>query len=332
MADDIAQIARSFQFNRVTNYMDVISCCLTIYDWMLTLGREVELVWLSPWSPVKILFLVTRYTPFIELGFVVWPLATNDISPRACYVDYQWTAWTNITGILFAEVILMLRTWAVYDRRRSVGFFLAFWTIATWVPNLASVGIFLQSLKFGPLPALEDAPGVGCHVVAGSSILFISWVMIIVSEAAALLLMLFVAIREYRLGRDSDLFKTVFRDGTIFYLYLFAFSTANVIVVLTTPAGLINLLSIAERMVHSILTSRIILRLRELGARGGSLGWDTFSTGVGGSSARELEFARAAATARTAGTLATVTVDGESEAGDVSGTSGTSVDEMKEGA
>ncbi|GJE95974.1 hypothetical protein PsYK624_121670 [Phanerochaete sordida] len=257
---------------------------------MLTLGREVDLIWRSPWSPVKVFFLVTRYTPFFELAFLLWPLVTTGITPRECHLDYQLIGWTNITGIFFAEIILMLRTWAVFARRRSVGIFLIVWTIATWVPNLVTVGMFLQSLRYGPLPAFEDVRGVGCHVIAGSSILWVSWLMIMVSEAPVLAMMAYVTVKNYRMSKSSDLFNTVFRDGTIFYLYLFAFSTANVVVVLTTPPGLVNLLTITERMVHSILTSRIILSLRALGAQG-HLGWSTFSADARSTSG-ELEYAR----------------------------------------
>ncbi|EKM51109.1 uncharacterized protein PHACADRAFT_213010 [Phanerochaete carnosa HHB-10118-sp] len=279
----------SLLYNRATNYFDVVSCTLMIYDFMLTFSREIDLVWRSRWSAIKVLFLVTRYTTFVELAVVIWPLITTDISPNGCYINYQWTGWTNITGILLAEVILMLRTWAVYERRRSVGIGLGVWTVATWVPNLATVGIFLQSLQFGPIPGVQNSPGIGCHVTAGSSILFISWLLIMVSEAPIMFLMAFMAFRNYRHTRDSAVFRTVFRDGTIFYLYLFILSIANVIVIFTTPAGLINLFAIPERMFHSILTTRIILDLRELGSRK-HLGWSTFSAGMP-ASAVEIEFA-----------------------------------------
>ena len=101
-----------------------------------------------------------------------------------------------------------------------------------------------------PLPGVQTSQGVGCHVVAGSSILSFSWILIIVSEArewtflsfldrdslfyAAILgLMAFMAFNNCtslhfscqgnypmndprhadRYSRDTAVFKTVFRDG-----------------------------------------------------------------------------------------------------------------------
>ncbi|EKM51112.1 uncharacterized protein PHACADRAFT_213014 [Phanerochaete carnosa HHB-10118-sp] len=272
---DASQLG-TLRHNRLSNYFDVISCTLIIYDFMLTFNGELTLIWPSSWSTIKILFLLTRYatlrssTSRLSSGFV-----------------YESTGWLLLT------VILMLRTWAVYERRRAVAIGLVIWTIVTWVPNMTSLGIFLKSLRYGPLP-VQHVPGSGCHVVSGSPIVFICWVLLMVFEAAILGLMAYKAVKNYRADKDSAIFKTVFRDGTVFYLYLFILSTANVIVILTASADLINLLSLPERMLHSILTARIILSLREFGSRS-QLGWSTFSAGVRGPAGGvggELEFAR----------------------------------------
>ena len=38
-----------------------------VYDYLSTLPREVSLIWPAQWSVMKVLFLVTRYLPFIDL-------------------------------------------------------------------------------------------------------------------------------------------------------------------------------------------------------------------------------------------------------------------------
>ncbi|KAL5521993.1 hypothetical protein ACEPAF_1849 [Sanghuangporus sanghuang] len=229
------------------------------------------------------------------------------MSPKDCDFVYKSTGWLLLTGILIAEIILMLRTWAVFEQRRAIAIGLVIWTILTWVPNMASLGIFLDSLRYGPLPIA--VPGSGCHVISGSPIVFVCWALLMIFEAAILTLMIIKAVKNCRTGNDvfdteadkrflhastdrthrnSFVFKAVFRDGSIFYLYLFVLSTANVIVILTSSADLINLLSVIERVIHSVLTARIILNLRKLGTRR-QLGLSTFSFGVGPGA--EMEFA-----------------------------------------
>lgn len=45
---------------------------LKIYDYLLTFEREVSLIWCSPRSIVKTLFLLTRYTPFVGLSTMLY--------------------------------------------------------------------------------------------------------------------------------------------------------------------------------------------------------------------------------------------------------------------
>jgi len=42
-----------------------------VYDWLLTLPREVKYIWRARWNWSKALYLLTRYTPFANhlLGF-----------------------------------------------------------------------------------------------------------------------------------------------------------------------------------------------------------------------------------------------------------------------
>jgi hypothetical protein len=47
----------------------VIAICLAvfIYDYFLTFTREVELVWLSQWNIIKVMFLTQRYLPIVDV-------------------------------------------------------------------------------------------------------------------------------------------------------------------------------------------------------------------------------------------------------------------------
>jgi hypothetical protein len=44
-----------------------ILIALVVYDYMLTLSREIDYVWFSPWNFIKVTFLVQRYLPFVDL-------------------------------------------------------------------------------------------------------------------------------------------------------------------------------------------------------------------------------------------------------------------------
>jgi len=42
-----------------------------VYDWLILLDREVELIWRSEWSIPKILFIVARYGAFIDVPILI---------------------------------------------------------------------------------------------------------------------------------------------------------------------------------------------------------------------------------------------------------------------
>ena len=51
-----------------------------VYDWLTLLDREVEHIWRSKWSIPKILFIVSRYGPFIDI--LVFTTSESDLVHR----------------------------------------------------------------------------------------------------------------------------------------------------------------------------------------------------------------------------------------------------------
>ncbi|KZT25094.1 hypothetical protein NEOLEDRAFT_1178836 [Neolentinus lepideus HHB14362 ss-1] len=50
-------------YNRLANYMNVAVLACLVYDILLTLPREVSLVWFSRWTIPKLLYFCNRYVP-----------------------------------------------------------------------------------------------------------------------------------------------------------------------------------------------------------------------------------------------------------------------------
>ncbi|OAX35733.1 hypothetical protein K503DRAFT_773171, partial [Rhizopogon vinicolor AM-OR11-026] len=46
---------------RILSYSIAASIALVVYDWVLTLGQEVEFVWMQRWSFMTVLYLSVRY-------------------------------------------------------------------------------------------------------------------------------------------------------------------------------------------------------------------------------------------------------------------------------
>jgi len=69
---------------------------------------------------------------------------------------------------------------------------------------------------------------------------------------------------SFRINRGRGLFSVLVRDGVLFYVYLLAFSIVNIAVVLAAPRYLANILTTMQRAIHSSLSARVVLNLREV--------------------------------------------------------------------
>ncbi|KAF8994891.1 hypothetical protein BDQ17DRAFT_1251259, partial [Cyathus striatus] len=147
-----------------------------LFDYFLTLGSEIDLIWPSPWNTVKVLFFLARYTPFIDLFNMAYHHFTYGLSERNCAASYHATGWLFLLGVSVTEAIQTFRTWAVWKNDRRIQTILPITYAGTLISATVLVAKFLGTLQ-SPLllsPALE-----GCTVINGSSILSIVWMLLL---------------------------------------------------------------------------------------------------------------------------------------------------------
>jgi len=134
---------------------------------------------------------------------------------------------------------------------------------AIYIPVIVILVIFLNSLQYGapPLPTV-----VGCHPTQGSDILFADFVLLMIHETTVMILTLWVGVRRLRHSR-SRLVTTLYKDGIFYFISLFLISAGNIVVLVAGPPEYVDLLNTFQRVLHSILSTRILLHVRQA-ARG----------------------------------------------------------------
>ncbi|KAG7089084.1 hypothetical protein E1B28_010793 [Marasmius oreades] len=243
----------------------VLNATLLVYDVILNLPLEIEHVWTRQWSFLTTLYVIQRYLPFFDtVGVTLHHNFGLSLSPRICTLDWDITAWSFVGGVMLSEILLTIRVWAVWERKIPVGMGLLVFFLACWVPCCILLARFLSTVGFETLPLPNFR---GCFISRGSHVLYLCWVLWMVYDTGTLIMMLIPGISAYRRGGRSELFTAVYRDGVIYYAFIFLVSLINVVVVLTLPADLVHLLSSFERVLHSLLTSRAILHIRQVGTR-----------------------------------------------------------------
>ncbi|EMD37433.1 hypothetical protein CERSUDRAFT_65109 [Gelatoporia subvermispora B] len=142
MADlgpDIASdpIVSILQSDWISTCCTVATSVLVFYDHIMTLPREIDLIWGRKWSSVTILFHFNRWAIFVwavqQLPFTVLPL----LEAQSCVGFYIFN---------FAFTLLLFAIWAAFSSFRTFGISGRNWWLATAVCALNMVPVGTNGL------------------------------------------------------------------------------------------------------------------------------------------------------------------------------------------
>ncbi|KAJ7473952.1 hypothetical protein FB451DRAFT_282646 [Mycena latifolia] len=243
---------------QAVKYADVVSTVILVFDYCLTFNLKVSLVWPSKWSFTKILYILSRYPAFFDVPLVLYYL-TPTVSLKHCAQLNTAIAAGNVFGIGTAEAIFVWRTYALSGQQRRV--LIIFGTIYSMcvLATVTMMGIFLRNMTYSPPPL--DIPG--CNLTGGPFILVdLSFILVLINETALMSYTLSIGLKTYR-HTSSPLITTLYRDGIMYYIFLFCGSAANVAILIAAPKELRELLNTFLRVLHSVLSTRTLLHVRE---------------------------------------------------------------------
>lgn len=254
-----------FEWLRIATCTDAAAATLLVYDYILTVPREIDYIWSSKWSVIKIMFLITRYLPFSDVSIVLLYQLKPFITPQSCEWLFKISGWLIVVGIAIAETILAIRTWALWERHRNMTAFLVV-LVASAVGSCFYVeSIFLDSARFATYPHPATP---GCILTERNSIIAYNFATVIFVETVLILCTLYKVYRHYDVIKNyRGIASILLRDGVSFYFYLLIISITNLIVIVVAPLELSGILSPLQRVLHSALTTRVILNIREASER-----------------------------------------------------------------
>jgi len=245
----------------ITDYAYIAAVAIMAYDYALTLHLEIFLIWFSPWNYTKILFLFTRYLPVGECFLFIYCQVLPDVSPYACEYIWKGITWTVLFSMNIAEVVLCIRTWAIWRRNFWVGIGLSTLVCSGVIAQCRVMALFSESLVFAdpPFPGYK-----GCFIIGAGRLMLWNYFVMFIIETVVLALMTISAIKAYRAHDHNRLLHVVHRDGIIFYVYILCASIANGAIIIFSPLDLLGLLSPMEAVIYSVLTTRIIFNIRQM--------------------------------------------------------------------
>ncbi|KAJ3481070.1 hypothetical protein NLI96_g7911 [Meripilus lineatus] len=151
-ADSLGSISvETFRWMRIETSTNVAAAALLLYDCVLTLHSEAAYIWPTRFNFVKALFFLTRYMAFADVAFVLYYQLMPNIDVDGCRMAYDISGWLILAGIVIAETILIVRTWAIWGRSLKVALILCGIGLSEAIPAIVIEEVFLRSIVFSPL-------------------------------------------------------------------------------------------------------------------------------------------------------------------------------------
>ncbi|KAF9465279.1 hypothetical protein BDZ94DRAFT_1307163 [Collybia nuda] len=245
---DISNIVNDLGNHPISLYIHVSGVALLAVDWLFSLDVELAHAWNGLWNFGRVLFFITRYSPImdiiINLVIIFQKLDADSFlsSGAVCFSTLLFTqsaklinlSAVSLFGIGVAEMIMTIRVWALWGRRKNIGILLLIVGICCAAVSLITFKLFAQPHRYVATSLIP-----GCFSVAMGSTNSWSYIPLVIHQTFIFSLTAIKAIQH-------------------------SFSIANLAATIqqsdkTSP----YFLTFLQRVIHSILSARMLLHLRQ---------------------------------------------------------------------
>ncbi|KAG2087360.1 uncharacterized protein F5147DRAFT_841434 [Suillus discolor] len=209
------------------SYWTVAVGVVVVYDWVLTFGQEIELIWRQRWSLMTVLYLIV-HTLYWNTIFCCPSsgICAIGIADRCSTITYSAVSGTNVALTAMLGVIMIARLHAMYQGSRMMLMFLVIIFLAV---NIACGVMAAIGLNDTVLDEFILSGIYMCGYVYGENDqLFISiiWMLNTVWEVLALCLSVWVAVKHFRelrqLGPSTgstigDCFRVLIQSHVLYF-------------------------------------------------------------------------------------------------------------------
>jgi hypothetical protein len=203
---------------QLRNYLAFASRTLFIYDILIMLEIEVQLILTPRWSVIKAIYLLSRYLPFADMAVLLHYQLSRNLSEAQCRVAYMSESMLYVVGIGTSEVILTYRLWVIWEKDRKLSYALPIVFCVMWGTAIAFVMQFVNSIQF--ITQLPYPFNAGCPHISSSRIIWIVWILVLLYNAGTLSLLTIRILSLHNSRIIPRLFKLLYRDGIMYYLFL----------------------------------------------------------------------------------------------------------------
>ncbi|KAG1847953.1 hypothetical protein C8R48DRAFT_677428 [Suillus tomentosus] len=239
---------------QTVKYANLGSLAILAFDFCITFSEEVEEIsvrwtWFRPWDAIRVIFVISRYLPFAGVGMTAY----GDFDAKLITRE-KCTSTLEGNSIVAAEALLIIRTWAFWQKSRKLLIGLLVYSALTIVAVLA--------VDLSPTVLI---PGGTCYFESTRNGA-VAYIFLAMFESVILILTVYKRVHDYN-SFQSGIVVTLYHDGMFYMLCILGITLANVIIGAALPSAYSNMLDTLQLVTHSVLASRILFRLRHSNER-----------------------------------------------------------------
>ncbi|KIK54909.1 hypothetical protein GYMLUDRAFT_48296 [Collybiopsis luxurians FD-317 M1] len=253
-------------------YVWVIQVVILIYDWLITLDREVELFWKRDRKRLPaILFFVNRYlsllgaVPTSMLYFWPEPVVMDNPQLGGRYLDVYLDIFLVLLQVNLTALFI-LRLTAIYGGNRRIKIFLSALGIGMIVNGVVQLALAdrVPLIEVRPLSVADQIGNVPIFSLAQGLHFVYLWAGVFVFDLTVFSLTVWKTASTFRNEyTQRGIVITIMRDGLMYFGIITLTSLANVLVIALASDLLRGLLTILTDILSCILMSHMMFNLRE---------------------------------------------------------------------
>jgi len=226
---------------------------LWLYEYAITLDNEITFLRDSRWSIVKIIYLLCRYLMFPFVITNIFNALQQGLTLEECKSYVQFSLFAGTTIVICAELMFLVRTYALWHRSRAALVIILVNFTAFLVPLIVILVLFDSGITMIPISSITS-----CIADAQSDVLVWAYVIFVIGETEILLSTVYQAVRYYRgVGGGNRLLAILVQNNVFYFCCSLASSVTVVSTMYSSPGPYNTLLATLQAVIHGILVTRM---------------------------------------------------------------------------
>jgi len=253
---------------KYTHYTHLAAACIIIFDHLITLDVEINLIWPSSLTLAKVLFFLNRYYSLGAAVFNTYALFVPIKTPSFCFNYFQWQGWTGLVACILAEAILLTRLYALYSLNKKILFFM----MGCFTLSLGGSAYIMGSVlsRITVYPFKLPIGGTFCLASGVASNFYMFWIPMLAFECLLCGLALFKGLQTLRSRRSifyrgRMLIVILLRDSILYFFAICVTYLSTLLIWMYAPLTLMEVPIGFTLAMSCVLANRVLMNVKEAG-------------------------------------------------------------------